>query len=120
MRPEQLKTRIFLDGGDPAETRQALDLLGFLDGQTTNPTLIAKNPEIRQRIERDGKLPARDLTACYRDVVKEISSMIPQGSVSIEVYADRTSRAEAMLGRAGRCSPGYQTPTSSSPPRRRG
>ena len=44
MRPQQLKTRIFLDGGNPDETQGAIKLLGFLDGQTTNPTLISKNP----------------------------------------------------------------------------
>ena len=32
-------TKIFLDSGDPAETVEALKLLGSLDGQTTNPSL---------------------------------------------------------------------------------
>lgn len=48
MRPANLKTKIFLDSGDPKETREAISLLGFLDGQTTNPTLIAKNPQAQQ------------------------------------------------------------------------
>ena len=52
MRPKNLKTRIFLDGGDPKETRTLIGLLGFLDGQTTNPTLISKNPEARRRLEQ--------------------------------------------------------------------
>lgn len=46
MRPEGLKTRIFLDGGNPHETEEVIRLLGFLDGQTTNPTLISKNPKV--------------------------------------------------------------------------
>jgi transaldolase len=33
-----------VDGGDPEETRQVQELLGFVHGQTTNPSLIAKNP----------------------------------------------------------------------------
>ncbi len=33
----------------------------------------------------------------YRDVVKKISAMIPQGSVSVEVYADGATKAETML-----------------------
>ena len=38
-----LKTKIFIDGGDPGETRKAKEMLGgWLDGQTTNPSLIAK------------------------------------------------------------------------------
>lgn len=43
-------TKILLDGGDPEETQRVKAALGFLDGQTTNPTHIAKNPEIQRRI----------------------------------------------------------------------
>ena len=31
------KTKILLDGGDPKETLQVKQLLGFINGQTTNP-----------------------------------------------------------------------------------
>lgn len=92
MKPSNLKTKIFLDSGDPAETKSALELLGFLDGQTTNPSLIAKNPETA------GKKFSKDqLFSFYRKVVEEISLLIPQGSVSIEVYADAKTTAEQML-----------------------
>lgn len=97
MRPEGLKTRIFLDGGDPGETREVLGLLGFLDGQTTNPTLIAKNPEARRRLEGGGKFSAEEIYRFYNSVVQEISSLMPGGSVSVEVYADRDTTAEKML-----------------------
>lgn len=40
MRPKNLKTRIFLDGGDPGETTNIIKAMGFLDGQTTNPTFM--------------------------------------------------------------------------------
>ena len=55
MRPKNMKTRIFLDGGDPEETKAVLAQVGFLDGQTTNPTLISKNPEARKRLEQGSK-----------------------------------------------------------------
>jgi transaldolase len=97
MRPQQLKTRIFLDGGNPDETAGAIRRLGFLDGQTTNPTLISKNPGVREHLEGDGRFSSGELIAYYRDVVKKLSAMVPQGSISIEVYSDRTTRAEAML-----------------------
>jgi transaldolase len=97
MRPEKLKTRIFLDGGDPGETREAIRLLGFLDGQTTNPTLISKNPEARKRIEKDEKFSPDEILSFYRSVVEEISGLIPKGSISVEVYADATTKAETML-----------------------
>ncbi len=35
MRPEGLTTRIFLDGGDPHETKQIIDILGLLKDKTT-------------------------------------------------------------------------------------
>lgn len=100
MRPENLKTKIFLDGGDPKETREIIEVLGFLDGQTTNPTLIAKNPEAKARLERGEKFSEREIYDFYRGVVKEVSTMMPEGSVSIEVYADATTRAEDMLVQA--------------------
>ncbi|MBI2552547.1 transaldolase [Candidatus Uhrbacteria bacterium] len=97
MKPANLRTKIFLDGGDPEETREIIELLGFLDGQTTNPTLIAKNPEAKARLARGGKFTEKEIYDFYRGVVKEISVMIPDGSVSIEVYADAATRAEDML-----------------------
>jgi len=36
------KTKILVDGGDPQETQRIKHLLGFVDGQTTNPSLIAR------------------------------------------------------------------------------
>jgi transaldolase len=101
MRPGNLKTRIFVDGGNPDETREAIDILGFLDGQTTNPTLISKNPGVRHRLEKGDRFTGEEIIDYYREVVKEISSMIPRGSISVEVYADAATKAEAML-RQGR------------------
>src|SRR5512139_2316371 len=100
MRPLNLKTKIFLDGGDPDETRQLLGLLGFLDGQTTNPTLISKNPEARMRLEGGEKFSAEEILAFYRKVVGEVSGLIPKGSISVEVYADARTTSEAMCRQA--------------------
>lgn len=101
MRPAHLKTRIFLDGGNPEETSDLIRLLGFLDGQTTNPTLISKNPGARKRLERGKKFTEKEIIDFYRAVVKEISGLIPKGSVSVEVYADASTAADLML-RQGR------------------
>lgn len=98
MKPTSLKTKIFLDSGDPHQTRKAIKLLGFLDGQTTNPTLISKNPEVKSRLEKGGKFTKEEIFGFYKEVVKEISGLIPDGSVSIEVYADRHTTVEEMLG----------------------
>lgn len=97
MRPDNLQTRIFLDGGDPEETKDSIRVLGFLDGQTTNPTLISKNPEAKERLKRGKKFSEQEIFSFYRDVVTEISGLIPGGSVSVEVYADASTKAEQML-----------------------
>jgi transaldolase len=97
MRPQGLNTRIFLDGGNPADTREIIGLLSFLDGQTTNPTLISKNPEAKERLERGEKFSEKEIYRFYRDVVTELSGLIPLGSVSVEVYADLSTKAEQML-----------------------
>ncbi|MFA5073038.1 MAG: transaldolase family protein [Nitrospirota bacterium] len=96
MRPSTLKTRIFLDGGNPEETKTIMSLLGFLDGQTTNPTLVAKNPDVRKHLEQ-GKFSSRELLEFYREVVRTLSQLMPEGSISIEVYADASTSADIML-----------------------
>jgi transaldolase len=95
MRPTELKTKIFLDSGDPAETRDVLSILGFLDGQTTNPSLIAKNPQTAGK-----KFSQKEIYDFYKGVVREISALIPKGSVSIEVYADAKTSSDDMLKQA--------------------
>ena len=101
MRPQKLKARIFLDGGNPDETKDLIKRLGFLDGQTTNPTLIAKNPGARKRLEKGEKFSKEEILVFYQGVVKTVSDLIPRGSVSVEVYADARTSAEDML-RQGR------------------
>lgn len=96
MRPVNLRTKIFLDSGDPEETQQAIDALGFLDGQTTNPSLFAKNPEVQERLKQGKKFTRTEVLSSYRATVEKIAALIPEGSVSIEVYADAKTTAEEM------------------------
>ena len=93
-------SRIFLDGGDPKETREILALLGTLDGQTTNPTLVSKNPEAQRCLVGEEKCTAEDIIGLYKNLVKDISGLIPRGSVSIEVYADKDTSADEMFAQA--------------------
>ncbi|MBF0560000.1 MAG: transaldolase [Nitrospirae bacterium] len=94
---KNLESKIFLDGGDPNEAVEVMSLLGFLDGQTTNPTLIAKNPMAKERLERGAKFTQDEIYDFYKGVVKHISGLIPGGSVSVEVYADSSTPAGEML-----------------------
>jgi len=66
------KAKILVDGGDPAETARIRQLLGFVDGQTTNPSLVAKNPDIRKRIAAGRPLSRPEANEAYRDIVQGI------------------------------------------------
>ncbi|MCF8044194.1 MAG: hypothetical protein K9L19_18175 [Desulfarculaceae bacterium] len=103
MKPNKLKTLIYLDGGDPDETMKIRDKMGFLDGQTTNPTFVSKNPEVKKRLERGEKFSQEDLLDFYHhDVINRIAEIIPNGSISIEVYADHQTTTDQMLEQAQR------------------
>jgi transaldolase len=91
------RTKILVDGGDPHETRQIKKLLGFVDGQTTNPSLIANNPEIKELLAAGHKFSQEEEMAEYRKIVQEISPLVGDSGVSIEVFADGKSTALEML-----------------------
>lgn len=97
MRPNGLRTKIFLDSADPSETREAISLLGFLDGQTTNPTYVSKHPDVRRRLAMGKPFSRAERNQFYRSVAGELSEIIPDGSISLEVYADEQTTAEEML-----------------------
>lgn len=102
--PRLVGSLLFLDGGDPKETAEAtrrLRVAGYdgLDGQTTNPSLVAKNPDIRARIEAGKKLTRVELLSEYRRIVQGIAASAA-GPISIEVYADARTTAEDMMAQA--------------------
>lgn len=90
-------TKILVDGGDPQETRQVKDLLGFVDGQTTNPSLIAKNPHIKELIASGHKLSNREEMDEYKKIVQTISPLVGDAGVSIEVFSDERTTAQEMF-----------------------
>jgi transaldolase len=91
------RTKILVDGGDPKETLRIKSLLGFVDGQTTNPSLIAKNPEIQLLIASGHTLSAEEEKNEYRKIVQSISPLVGDAGVSIEVFADLNTTAEDMF-----------------------
>lgn len=94
---QKLPSKIFIDGGVVEETADAKKLLGYLDGQTTNPTLIAKNLSARLGGK---KLSQGDALQEYKRIVGEINKIIPEGSISIQVFANKDTSAEEMLTQA--------------------
>ena len=66
-------------------------------GKPRTPTLIAKNPEIRQRIASGRRLNSQEQNKEYKRIVQTLSPMIGDAGVSIEVFADLNTSAEQML-----------------------
>ena len=98
MKPPYLTTKIFLDSGNPIDTKNTLADLGFLDGQTTNPSLVAKNPGILA-LKEAGKLSEETIWQEYKKVAEEIRNTIPHGSISVEVFADLETSHEEMISK---------------------
>lgn len=94
---KHLHSKILVDGGDPQETTRVRHLLGFVDGQTTNPSLIAKNPEVMRLVESGHRLTESEEAAEYRKIVQTISPLVGDAGVSIEVFADLSTTADEML-----------------------
>ena len=110
-----IPSKIFIDGGEPEETKLASEILlkhtgRPLDGQTTNPTLIAKNlldkiqnpksKSISNSKFQDPKISEEEALGEYKRIVQEMSKIIPKGSISIQVFADQETSAEEMLEQA--------------------
>jgi transaldolase len=96
-----MKTKIFLDGGDVEETDRADKLLksaglAGIQGQTTNPSLIAKN---LARKSEGRLLTLMEALEEYRRIVREISK-ITSGPVSIQVTADPQAGVPILLDQA--------------------
>jgi transaldolase len=91
--------QFFLDSGNPEDTRKIKSLMGFLDGQTTNPSLIAKNPEVVSYVSKGKKLTESELFGIYKNIIKEIQSII-SGPISAEIYADLNTTQEKILEQA--------------------
>lgn len=97
---QKLNTKIFLDSGNPKETKDILQQMGFLDGQTTNPSLITQNPVLQEKLSNGIKLETTELFEEYKKIILEIKDIIPNGAISIEVYADLNTTSNEMITQA--------------------
>ncbi len=97
MSSRRTKTKILVDGGDPEESLRVKNALGFLDGQTTNPTLVSKNPEIQRRLASGRKLTPAEQNEEYKRIVRQLSPIVGDAGVSIEVFADFDTRPEQLV-----------------------
>lgn len=93
----RVNAKLLVDGGDPEETRRVKTIIGYVDGQTTNPTLIAKNPDVKKAISSGRKFSSKEELDEYKKIVREISPLVRSAGVSIEVFADLDTPAEQMF-----------------------
>src|SRR5271167_247094 len=78
---------------DPAHQESS----GFCGRADTNPTYVAKNPDV-QRLTASGKRFSRaEQNDEYKKIVQKISLLVGSAGVSIEVFADFVTSAELML-----------------------
>ena len=105
---DKITSKIFIDGGDPEETRQANEIMlqkleRPLDGQTTNPTLIAKKLLNKIQSRSSGtksKITQEEALGEYKNIVQEMSRILPNGSISIQVFASHETKADEMIEQA--------------------
>src|SRR5215469_18535817 len=98
----RVKAKLLVDGGDPEETDRVKRLVGYVDGQTTNPTLVAKNPEVRTLVSSGQKFSSQKELDEYKKIVQSISSLVGDAGLSIEVFADLDATGEQMLAQGRR------------------
>jgi transaldolase len=110
----KLNTKILVDGGDPDETLRVKKLLGFVDGQTTNPSLIAKNPEVLQLVSSGHRLTEKEENEEYRKIIQQISPLVGDAGISIEALPTWTPLLTKCLTKARRCSRGPLMRTSNT------
>lgn len=97
MSAPRMNTKVLVDGGDPQETVRVRNLIGYVDGQTTNPTLIARNPEVKKAVSSGRKFSSKEELDEYKKIVQKLSPLVGGAGVSIEVFADFDTKAEQML-----------------------
>jgi transaldolase len=76
------------------------ELLGFVDGQTTNPSLVAANPHIRQLLASGHRMSGQEEMSEYKKIVQQISPLVGDAGVSIEVFSDEKTTSEEMFRQA--------------------
>lgn len=91
--------KIFLDSGNPDDTKKAKSLLGFLDGQTTNPSLVLKHPDAQKYVAEGKKFTSEELLAFYKQIISELDAQL-SGPISVETYADWETTSDMMLEQA--------------------
>lgn len=96
MKPANIKTKIFLDSASATDAEVIVYSLGFLDGQTTNPTLLSKHHDLKYL----WPLTTDAIWDFYKSEATRINQIIPNKPISVEVYADENSSSDDLINQA--------------------
>jgi 6-phosphogluconate dehydrogenase len=96
----QKSTKLFLDSGNPGETAKTKLLLGFLDGQTTNPSLIKNNPMVSHDTIIGSVCSPDQLDKLYKGIVNQINEIDNQLDLSVEIYVDESTSVQTIVTQA--------------------
>jgi transaldolase len=84
-RPENLKTKIFLASAEPEETKEAIETIGFLDGQVVGLAHFIKSSRIANQGFGNKQSTIADITDQYKKLLQEIGSIALSGQIVADV-----------------------------------
>ena len=93
--------KIFLDSGNPQDIKKAKSLLGAIDGQTTNPSLVVKHPDVAKFLTKGKKLSEKELLDFYRQIIKQIEKEVRPTSGLFEKEMTRRDVVKIIPARLG-------------------
>jgi transaldolase len=92
-----MKSKIFLESADPAETKVITELLGKLDGQVVHPGVLSTNAEIKGHLEQKGSFKYEQFMDFYKAIVEQIAQIIPEGVIVATVYTSADTSADMLI-----------------------
>ena len=94
---QKKQTKVFADTAEIKEIYNLLQNNVPIEGVTTNPTLLAK-------AFGDRKFTEQDLDKAYMDLLKEIRKILPDGSISGEIFVKPETKSEEIYKMASEMS----------------
>ena len=106
-----VKQRFCSTAETPGKHSASRNSSAFLDGQTTNRSLIAKNPEVKKLVASERGLSVRDQMAEYRKSLRPFRLWSETREFRLKCSQTRILRRRRCSIRPGRCSRGFLMPS---------
>ena len=109
------KTQLLVDGGDPEETLRVKRLIGYVDGQTTNPTLVAKTRKFGRWFHpAKSSVPGRSWMNTRR-LCRQFRHWLVAPAFRSRCSLTSTPPLRICSLKDAKCFPGFRTHTSNIP-----